>query len=152
MIDWRGLVAKVWRDVPNQTIIDAIDPWVLACAVGAKNGTIGFKGYSYWFHRSWPSWGPDVCAKTGAWPYQVRRALRWFVAWRPMTPYDVVLRQVERERGLPESNVIAPGGTMDIVIEIDASGPRSRAIIGGKPTPWQPMRERPPESWPPTSN
>jgi hypothetical protein len=61
-------------------IIAAIDPWMLANAVGSANGTNGSRmGYNTWLQVSATNWLPKVQDKTGATVSQIKSALHSFV-------------------------------------------------------------------------
>ena len=61
-------------------IIAAMDPWMLACAVGAENGSIGRRmGFDMWLRLSRKNWMPEVCMKTGASELIIEATMREFV-------------------------------------------------------------------------
>jgi hypothetical protein len=118
-----GLFAKIARALSppvltNEQIIDAMEPWTLACAVGAENGTIGScMGYDMWLQVSAVNWLPATQSKlNGASVRAIKNALRAFVTENFNKNYMVVLREQEQKRGMNPAPVLGPGESMTITI------------------------------------
>lgn len=101
----------------DEKIIRAIEPWMLACAVGAENGTTGsICGFDMWFRISRENWVQRVKARTGASEKQIEKTIRAFVAANKSRHYQEVLEQYEAERGSKPSMVIGPGESKTVTM------------------------------------
>jgi hypothetical protein len=100
----------------NEEIIARLEPWVLACAVGAANGSIygkigapGRLNLNLWLlcvNRS--DWNTGVSeAKTEA-------ALRRYVSLHRHQHMNDVLHEEETRRGMKHSVTLGPGESMTI--------------------------------------
>ena len=66
--------------VSDDEILTAMDPWTLACAVGAENGTIGVRmGFEWWLGSAQKNFAPEVAAKLGVSEGRIVRVLRGYV-------------------------------------------------------------------------
>lgn len=98
----------------SEEIIRAFDPWTLACAVGAKNGTVGSPmGYEMWRKLSEPNWMPKARARCGASERAIGAALKEFVSANEHLDMIDVLRAEQKKRGLPISRVAGEDGDGD---------------------------------------
>lgn len=106
--------------VQPATIISTMDPWTLACAVGADNGTIGTTiGFDMWLRLSRKNWMPQVQQKTRASEAEIEFALRHFVRANAAKNYRVVLREEESRRGQAPTPVLGPGESMTITVPLE---------------------------------
>jgi hypothetical protein len=96
----------------DQSIIDAFEPWSLACAVGCDNGTIGaLYGFEMWRRQSQPNWMPEVKQRVDdkVSEEQIIRVLEYFVACNRVKHWRVVFAEENERRGIPDPIVIEPG-------------------------------------------
>lgn len=108
-----GLVPSI----PDDQIIAAMDPWTLACAVGAENGTVGVHiGFETWLLLSRGNWMAAVVTSTGAAESRIEAALLAFVSANKAQHMNSVLREQETKRGLPHVPVLGPGESMTVSI------------------------------------
>lgn len=102
----------------DEQIIMAMDPWTLACATGAENGTVeGLScGFDMWLSLSKKNWMPKVLSTIKCTDRGVESALRRFVARNVAKHYRQVLSEQTALRGQPSPLVLGPGesGTMSI--------------------------------------
>lgn len=105
--------------VTDAEIIDAMDPWTLACASGAENGSLGVRmGFDWWLSCSRKNWVPQVTQKTGVSARRIESVLRGFVSRNSHKPYQVVLREEEQRRGQRPSAVLGPGESMTVTLNV----------------------------------
>lgn len=105
--------------VTDQQIIDAMDPWTLACASGAENGSLGVHmSLDFWLSQSRENWLPAVKKVTGVSAGRIERVLRDYVSKHNGAPYSVTLAMEERRRRLAPSCVIGPGETKTFSFEL----------------------------------
>lgn len=91
----------------REQIIAQLDPWVLACAVGAMNGSIygnigsrGHLNFDLWFYLL----NKDRLERIGPLG-DLRESLRWFAFQNRNFHMFEVMREECRKRGLPEPEV-----------------------------------------------
>lgn len=114
-----GKVSAALGIVPSERVIAAMDPWTLACAVGAENGSGGMAiGFDMWFRLSRKNWLPELVAKTCAAPSIIESALRGFVSANRHRDMMEVMREQEAARGLPSAPVLGPGESMTISVAL----------------------------------
>lgn len=105
-----------WKKIDDKTILDAMDPWILACAVGADTSQLGVPmTFDSWLARSRGNWMPRVASKTGAGERRIENALRAFVSKHRGHPYRVILAKLSEDRGLRAPVVVEPGQTIQLV-------------------------------------
>lgn len=103
----------------DEKIIAAIEPWMLACAVGSHNGTVGVHmGFKPWLLRSKVNWMPDVKKATGASESAIEAALYRFVQANGHQHMNEVLRSVEKARGKAPAVVLGPGESMEVEVRV----------------------------------
>lgn len=118
----KTLLATLRPSVHPDDIISAMDPWMLACAVGAENGSIGTSiGFDMWFRLSKENWMPEVVRTSGASERQIEGALRAFVARNSSKNYQTVLRNEEAIRGRAPSPILGPGESMTVSVPLTLS-------------------------------
>lgn len=101
----------------DERIIAAVDPWMLACAVGAENGTVGIRiGFDSWFRSSSRNWLSAAAKDSGASEQQIRSALRRFVRRNLKRHMNEVLDAECRRRGLAAPIVLGPGEEVTITV------------------------------------
>lgn len=101
----------------EQDIIAAIDPWILACAVGAQNGSTGSSmGYSYWFDESKKNWLVNTMFKTKATEGEVRAALTRYVLLQGAKHYKLVFEEENRIRGTVPELILGPNEAVTITM------------------------------------
>jgi hypothetical protein len=104
-------IAAVLSPPPAHEIIATIDPWTLASAVGAENGSIGIAiGFDSWLHLSRKNWMPQLQKTISASDAAIERALRQFVRENRARNYLSVLRaeQAKRASAAKLGTVIRP--------------------------------------------
>ena len=106
------------QPVTDEQIITAIDPWTLACAVGAENGSIGVRmGFKHWLGRSRDNWMPAVKKKCpGASQRRIENVLRQFVRTHCDKSYGLVMQEQETIRGQEHGLVIGPGESVTMTV------------------------------------
>jgi hypothetical protein len=101
-------------------IIGRLNPWVLACAVGAANGSIyGKIGASSILNLN--SW--LLCVNRSGWNTGVSKAeteaaLRRYVSLHLHQHMNDVLMEEETQRGMKPSVILGPGESMTIKVPI----------------------------------
>jgi len=110
-----------FRKTPtHDEIIAAFDPWTLACAVGAANGTIGVSmGFEWWLTLAEPNFIDKVLNRVKATREEAVGALRTYVKANVAYNYETILRREETKRGLPSAPVLGPGESMVIKIPVE---------------------------------
>lgn len=114
-------IAKTGQPTNKQNdaekIIAAMDPWTLACAVGAENGSIGTSmGFDMWFEIAAKNFAPKVMTKTNSSFNAVKKALRAYVDANQHLDYAIVLKTVTAARNLPQAVVLGPGESMEVTL------------------------------------
>lgn len=99
-----------------EQIIGAFDPWTLACAVGATNGTVGVCiGYNAWLSLSRKNWMPQVKEKLhGIAEDTITGALLQYVLANSHRDHKSIFSDECEKRGHHPQPVIGPGETITI--------------------------------------
>lgn len=122
-------IAKMWRERRKQDssaddeIILKLDPWLLACAVGAMNGSMygavgtrGIMDFDVWIllvnKDKWRK-------RTGKPDVVVEQVLRRYAEAHRSEPMEFVLRGEEKKRGKIPSIMLRSGESVDIGISVD---------------------------------
>lgn len=103
----------------DRDILAAFEPWTLACAVGAENGTVGTSmGFEMWFQCSRKNWLPKVRGFVNASDTRIKSVLQTFVSANVHKDYRAVLREEEAKRGIRPSCVLGPGESMTVTVPL----------------------------------
>jgi hypothetical protein len=98
------------RSLDEDRIICTCDPWTLACAVGAVNGTNGLAiDYDHWFKLSQSNWLPEIQHQTGASVAEIRTAVHNFAKANKHLHLHNALHSICAARGLPSPIALTPG-------------------------------------------
>jgi hypothetical protein len=102
----------------DESIITAIDPWMLSCAVGVSRGewTESSLTFDTWFMCCETTWVPKVANKTGSSIPRIKSALESFVRQNRNKTSDMVLREVSEQRGEPVGITLKPGESRTIAV------------------------------------
>lgn len=113
--------AELASDHTDNEIAAKLEPWTLACAVGAANGTIygpgqgGMLTLDLWLHcvqrKKWQS-------LTGVSDARTEKAIRSYVKLHRHQHMNDVLREEEARRGITPSVVLGPGESMTVTASI----------------------------------
>ena len=96
--------------VTDEQILQAISSWMLACAVGALNGSSGWRyGYNSWFDCCRNTWVLGVCATMKVTPGRVQNALLHYATQHQSEHYTDTLRRENQMRGEKTAMVLGPG-------------------------------------------
>lgn len=96
-------------------IVAACDPWTLACAIGAVNGTNGMAAnFDSWFRLSQSNWVPEIQTKTGASVGEIKSAVHHFAKQNRGLCLINAVREICVARGLPQAPVLAPSESFTI--------------------------------------
>jgi len=105
----------------DDAIIAALDPWTLACAVGADNGTVGgrYMGFDLWLDLSKQNWLPEAKERLGFLTgTRIIAALRSYVAANRHLHMSAVMAMEQQKRGQHPSPVLGPGESMTIEVPL----------------------------------
>lgn len=109
-----------WRRPSHEEITSKLEPWTLACAVGASNGTIYASGQRGLLNlKTWlrlvnrDGWQHLTGASMG----RIDAAIRVYVRANQHKHMNAVLREEEQRRGLQPSITIGPGESVRFEIK-----------------------------------
>jgi hypothetical protein len=105
--------------VPDEQIIGAIDPWMLACGAASENGSLGARiPWDSWYRLSVGSWMPKVQAVTGASEPAIKAAFERYRDENCHLHYQSIMRREEASRGMKPSVVLGPGESITVEIPL----------------------------------
>jgi hypothetical protein len=94
---------KWLRRVSDERIINAIDPWTLACAVGAVNGTAGRRyGFNMWYRHLHKDQLVQVSAALGVTERRIKKVLKQFATQNNGQHMNSVLQELRQKRGMSQ--------------------------------------------------
>lgn len=118
------LLEKLFKTVSHQEIIDAIDPWILSCAVGAATNQwqASRLNLELWITLSKRNWVPEVRRKTGASESRILEAIRNYVTQNKHRNYKEIHATESERRELKHGPILGPGESMTISVNIPLPG------------------------------
>ena len=94
---------KWLRRVSDERIINAIDPWTLACAVGAVNGTAGRRyGFNMWYRHLHKDQLVQVSVALGVTERRIKKVLEQFATQNNGQHMNSVLQELRQKRGMSQ--------------------------------------------------
>jgi hypothetical protein len=95
------MIFKWLRTVSDEHIINSIDPWTLACAVGAENGTGGRRyGFNMWYRHLHKDQLLQVSATLGVTERRIKKVLKRFATQNNGQHMNSVLQELRQKRGM----------------------------------------------------
>ena len=109
------------KPVPDETILAAMDPTMLGCAVGAyqnKLSTSGRLTFDNWWMCCETTWIPRVARQAGVSKSALKEAVLRFARANAHRDYIAVIEEQHAKRGSSPGVILKPGESITIKVPV----------------------------------